>query len=81
MTQDACIQAILPYIGGAENIARKRFQGNHLYITVKDSGMVNPEALNQVDGIVNAEINRGILSILVQENRLEDTTMAADFQA
>ena len=81
MTQDACIQAILPYIGGAENIARKRFQGNHLYITVKDSGMVNPEALNQVDGIVNAEINRGILSILVQENRLEDTTMATDFKA
>lgn len=80
MKQDELIQSILPHIGGAENIARKRFEGDHLYITIKDSGMVNPEALNQVDCIVGVEVNRSILSITVQENSLEENYMAKEFQ-
>ena len=41
MKQDAFFQTVIHHIGGEGNVARKRFDGEHLYITVKDSGMAD----------------------------------------
>ena len=46
MKQDAFFQTIIHHIGGEGNVARKRFDGEHLYVTVKDSGMADLEELN-----------------------------------
>lgn len=43
MKQDAFFQTIIHHIGGEGNVARKRFDGEHLYVTVKDSGMADLE--------------------------------------
>ena len=42
MKQDAFFQTIIHHIGGEGNVARKRFDGEHLYVTVKDSGTFCP---------------------------------------
>lgn len=51
MKQDAFFQTIIHHIGGEGNVARKRFDGEHLYVTVKDSGMADLEELNRLDGV------------------------------
>lgn len=78
MKQEEFMQKILPLIGGGGNAARKRFFGNELHITIKDGGMVDLNALTEMEGIETAELNRSILSITVQENYLEDRNMATD---
>lgn len=80
MKQDAFFQTIIHHIGGEGNVARKRFDGEHLYITVKDSGMADLEELNRLDGVSGTELNRNILSVTIQEDFLEDVTMAKDFK-
>ena len=55
MKQDAFFQTIIHHIGGEGNVARKRFDGEHLYITVKDSGMADLEELNRLDGVSGTE--------------------------
>lgn len=80
MKQNDFIQSILPHVGGMGNIARERFEGNHLRLTVKDSGIVNPDALSAMETICAAELRRNTLSITVQENILEETTMAKEYQ-
>ena len=67
MKQDAFFQTIIHHIGGEGNVARKRFDGEHLYITVKDSGMADLEELNRLDGVSGTELNRNILSVTIQE--------------
>ena len=68
MKQDAFFQTIIHHIGGEGNVARKRFDGEHLYITVKDSGMADLEELNRLDGVSGTELNRNILSVTIQED-------------
>ena len=80
MKQDAFFQTIIHHIGGEGNVARKRFDGEHLYVTVKDSGMADLEELNRLDGVSGTELNRNILSVTIQEDFLEDVTMAKDFK-
>jgi PTS system beta-glucosides-specific IIC component len=80
MKQDAFFQTIIHHIGGEGNVARKRFDGEHLYVTVKDSGMADLEELNRLDGVSGMELNRNILSVTIQEDFLEDVTMAKDFK-
>ena len=80
MKQDAFFQTIIHHIGGEGNVARKRFDGEHLYVTVKDSGMADLEELNRLDGVFGTELNRNILSVTIQEDFLEDVTMAKDFK-
>ena len=80
MKQDAFFQTIIHHIGGEGNVARKRFDGEHLYVTVKDSGMADLEELNRLDGVSGTELNRNILSVTIQEDFLEDVTMAKRFQ-
>ena len=80
MKQDAFFQTIIHHIGGEGNVARKRFDGEHLYVTVKDSGMADLEELNRLDGVSGTELNRNILSVTIQEDFLEDVTMAKDLR-
>lgn len=80
MKQDAFFQTIIHHIGGEGNVARKRFDGEHLYVTVKDSGMADLEELNRLDGVSGTELNRNILSVTIQEDFLEDVTMAKNFK-
>ncbi|MFR2001285.1 MAG: hypothetical protein ACLS3Z_03725 [Faecalibacterium sp.] len=68
MKQDAFFQTIIHHIGGEGNVARKRFDGEHLYVTVKDSGMADLEELNRLDGVSGTELNRNILSVTIQED-------------
>lgn len=44
------------------------FDGEHLYVTVKDSGMADLEELNRLDGVSGTELNRNILSVTIQED-------------
>ena len=80
MKQDAFFQTIIHHIGGEGNVARKRFDGEHLYVTVKDSGMADLEELNRLDGVSGTELNRNILSVTIQEDFLEDVTMAKNLR-
>ena len=71
MKQDAFFQTIIHHIGGEGNVARKRFDGEHLYVTVKDSGMADLEELNRLDGVSGTELNRNILSAHDGQGRQE----------
>lgn len=69
MEQNEFLQRLLPYLGGADNIGRAEEQNGKLFVTVKDRGMVDLDALRELDGVGEIQLTR---------TRLKVTPQAAD---
>lgn len=55
-----------PYIGGRDNVTRAIFRDNICYITVKDEGMIDPDALQSMEEIQNVSLTQGKLKMEVK---------------
>lgn len=67
MEQNEFLQKLLPYLGGEANLGRTEQQGGRLFITVKDRGMVDLEALRGLDGVGGVQLTRTRLKVTLQE--------------
>lgn len=79
MSPAEVLQKLYPHIGGNENVSREITRGNTLYLTVKDLGMVDLEAVRQVEEVAAAELSRGRLTVTLQGDK-EEKRMAQDYQ-
>ncbi len=79
MISDELLQSIYPKIGGKENVSREVTRGNVLYLTVKDIGAVDLEAVQQMEGVAAAELSRGRLTVRLEGDK-EENSMAQDYQ-
>lgn len=79
MSPAEVLQKLYPLIGGNENVSREITRGNTLYLTMKDLGMVDLEAVRQVEEVAAAELSRGRLTVTLQEDK-EENSMAQDYQ-
>lgn len=66
MKKEQFLQKILSAIGGEENIVRQQWYHGDLYLTVRDSGVVNLDLLNNMEEVAFAEISRSRVSIKSQ---------------
>ena len=48
MAEQDILQSVYPYIGGQENVSRTIPRKGTLYLMLKDAGVVNLAAVNQV---------------------------------
>lgn len=76
MTRKELIEQVTERIGGRKNIIRQEFRDGKLCITVKDRSIVEPEALQGMEGVAAAELNRSRLCITLQNDVLEEIQMA-----
>ena len=56
MAEQDILQSVYPYIGGQENVSRTIPRKGTLYLMLKDAGVVNLAAVNQVQGVISAEL-------------------------
>ena len=77
MISDELLQSIYPKIGGKENVSREVTRGNVLYLTVKDIGAVDLEAVQQMEEVAAAELSRGRLTVRLEGDK-EENLMAQD---
>ena len=54
---------VFPLVGGEANVTRHSFAGKTLYVTLKDRGTADLEALRALDGVTGVELTRGRLKI------------------
>lgn len=78
MSPAEVLQKLYPLIGGNENISREITRGNTLYLTVKDLGMVDLEAVRQVEEVATAELSRGRLTVRLEGDK-EENSMAKNY--
>lgn len=78
MIPDELLQNIYPKIGGKENVSREVTRGNVLYLTVKDIGAVDLEAVRQMEGVAVAELSRGRLTVRLEGDK-EENSMAKNY--
>lgn len=57
-----------PHLGGEANVGRLDCRQNALFVTVKDAGVVDLQALRGIDGVAAVELNRGRLTIHLEES-------------
>ena len=62
MAEQDILQSVYPYIGGQENVSRTIPRKGTLYLMLKDAGVVSLAAVNQVQGVISAELERGRLT-------------------
>ena len=59
MAEQDILQSVYPYIGGQENVSRTIPRKGTLYLMLKDAGVVNLAAVNQVQGVIRtSEVRR-----------------------
>lgn len=70
--------ALVPLIGGKDNLARKEFRRDTLHITLKDQSLADPEALRELHGVTRVELTRGRLRLTLTEDYFEEEHKMAD---
>jgi len=76
MAEQDILQSVYPYIGGQENVSRTIPRKGTLYLMLKDAGVVNLAAVNQVQGVISAELERGRLTLQLEGKEQEVPGMA-----
>ena len=78
--QKELLDLIFPLVGGGANVTRHSFAGQTLYVTLKDRGTADLEALRALDGVTGVELTRGRLKIDLNETYIleEENKMAID---
>lgn len=66
MDRQQFFQTVLPFLGSEDNIIRYIWQDCDLYLTVKDAGALQLEALRMVDTVAGVELSRGRVKITMQ---------------
>ena len=66
MAEQDILQSVYPYIGGQENVSRTIPRKGTLYLMLKDAGVVNLAAVNQVQGVISAELEGGRLTMRLE---------------
>lgn len=77
MAEQDILQSVYPHIGGQENVSRVIPRNGALYLMLKDAGAVDLENVKQVQGITDAVLERGRLTLHLKE---KENTMAQDYQ-
>lgn len=65
MNQEQLMDMVAPYIGGPDNVTKIIFRRNSCYITVKDEGMVDLEALCKLEEFQDISLAQGKLKMEV----------------
>ena len=76
MAEQDILQSVYPYIGGQENVSRTIPRKGTLYLMLKDAGVVNLAAVNQVQGVISAELERGRLTLQLEGKEPEQMEKA-----
>lgn len=76
--QKELLSRILPLVGGKANVTRHSFADRTLYVTLKDRGAAELEALQATDGVTGVELTRGRLKINLDETYSEEENNMAD---
>jgi PTS system beta-glucosides-specific IIC component len=77
MDEKQLLKLISPFIGGQDNVSRIEYHTDKFYVTVKDAGVVNLEALHTLEGIASAELNRSRIVLHLQgSTQKENLNMA-----
>ena len=79
MAEQDILQSVYPYIGGQENVSRTIPRKGTLYLMLKDAGVVNLAAVNQVQGVISAELERGRLTLQLEGKEQEVPGLAEKF--
>lgn len=83
MNCEQFVAQLAPYLGGAANISRQQFRFDRLFVTVKDTGVVQLDPLRQLADVAAAELNRSRLTItpaepIIQQLK-EELSMASKY--
>lgn len=63
MNPEQALQSLLPLVGGQNNISRVSQRDESVYISVKDAGTVDLDALRGTESVASAELSHGRLKI------------------
>lgn len=66
MDREQFLEAILPYLGGPDNISRRVWKGAKLCVTVKDAGALRLETLENAEAVAAVELDRGRVTVTAQ---------------
>ncbi|MDO4167885.1 MAG: PTS transporter subunit EIIC [Eubacteriales bacterium] len=72
MDDKQLLEQVLPLIGGHKNVSRTDIRPDALYITVKDTGMVDRDALETLEGVEAAELSRSRVTLWIQVQDKKD---------
>lgn len=75
MEDKALYEQILRLAGGKANISRETRRADALYLMLKDSGVVDLHALQTLDGMAAADLERGRLHLCLRDTTQEETKM------
>lgn len=63
MDREQFLQQLFPLIGGKDNTSLCEFQRDSLYVTLKDAGLAEEDAVQNLPGVVSAQLRRSRLTI------------------
>lgn len=75
MAEQDILQSVYPHIGGQDNVSRTISRNGTLYLMLKDASAVDLKAVKQVPGIADAALERGRLTLQLEE---KENSMAQD---
>ncbi len=78
MENEALYQEILRLCGGKENVSRETWRGTSLYLMLKDSGVADLQALQALEGIDAADLERGRLHLCLHNGNPQEEHKMAD---
>lgn len=56
MDREQFLQQLFPLIGGKDNTSLCEFQRDSLYVTLKDAGLAEEDAVQNLPGVVSAQL-------------------------
>ena len=81
MDREKFLEALLPLVGGSENTSLCEFQDGILYVTLKDAGLADENAVAKLPDVAFAALRRGRLTVTFGEpERKEEVPFMANNQ-
>ena len=79
MDREKFLEKLFPLIGGKENTSLCEFQDDMLYITLKDAGLADENAVAKLPDVASAALRRGRLTVTFGEpERKEEVSFMAN---
>ena len=79
MDREKFLEKLFPLVGGKENTSLCEFQDDMLYITLKDAGLADENAVAKLPDVASAALRRGRLTVTFGEpERKEEVPFMAN---
>lgn len=80
MAQDAILSQLLPLVGGKDNISFHHWEGQRLFLRLKDQSLPDLAALRGLETVGSCTLKNGQLYIVLSERKKEEKNMANNKQ-